>query len=67
MDVDELQRIMLGEEGEQCEFKEAQHNFNSDHLVEYCVALANEQGLLAVANYSASFHTGLTSLPLGMV
>ena len=42
-------------ENEHFEFKSAQHQFNTDKLMKYCVALANEGGgyLVLVINYHA--------------
>ncbi len=44
MNLDDLNRLMLKTENERCEFKEAKETFNSDRLIDYCAALANELG-----------------------
>lgn len=41
---EQLQHWLAEPEGVHLEFKEAKHNFHFDKLVEYCVALANEDG-----------------------
>lgn len=53
MTVDELNRLLLVEEDEHLEFKEARHDFNVEKLRRYSCALANEGGgklVLGVAN-----------------
>ncbi len=53
MTAGELNALLLAEEDEHLEFKEAKHNFGIEKLREYCCALANERGgklVLGVAN-----------------
>ena len=44
MDVSDVDNLLMGNENERCEFKEAKLTFNQDRLIDYCVALANELG-----------------------
>lgn len=42
--VEQLESWMLGAEDEHLEFKEAKNQFNTERLIRYCSALANERG-----------------------
>lgn len=42
--IDELETLMLCDECEHLEFKEARNSFEYDRVAEYCAALANEGG-----------------------
>jgi ATP-dependent DNA helicase RecG len=44
MNVVDIDRLLLADENERCEFKEARTTFRQDRLMEYCAALANELG-----------------------
>jgi len=44
IDLETLQAMLDAHEDEHLEFKEAKNQFNSEKLVQYCVALANEGG-----------------------
>jgi ATP-dependent DNA helicase RecG len=51
--VDQLEDWMRGAEDEHLEFKEAKNQYNTDKLIRYCSALANERGgnmVLGVTN-----------------
>ena len=53
--LEQLREWLDGKENEHIEFKEAKNTFNSDKLMQYCVALANEQrnGIFSTASISA--------------
>ncbi len=42
--IDQLKLWMDGKENEHLEFKEAKRNYETDTLIKYCVAFANERG-----------------------
>ncbi|MCX6379402.1 MAG: putative DNA binding domain-containing protein [Armatimonadetes bacterium] len=44
MNIADVNALLLADENERCEFKEAKTSFNRERLVEYCLALANELG-----------------------
>jgi len=44
MTVEQLEEMLHSKEGEHCEFKEAKNRFDFELLVQYCTALANEEG-----------------------
>jgi len=44
MTIEQLNALLLTEEDEHLEFKEAKHDFNIEKLRKYCCALANETG-----------------------
>lgn len=44
MDASDVDNILLSNENERCEFKEAKTAYSQEKLIEYCVALANELG-----------------------
>ncbi|MCW3098027.1 MAG: putative transcriptional regulator [Chthonomonadaceae bacterium] len=48
MNVADIDRLLLADENERCEFKEAKTTFRQDRLMEYCTALANELGGILV-------------------
>ena len=42
--LESLAAWMVDDEAEHLEFKEAKNSFDTDKLVKYCAALANERG-----------------------
>ncbi|MEA3358947.1 MAG: ATP-binding protein [Thermodesulfobacteriota bacterium] len=42
--VEQIEKLMTSQEGENLEFKEARNNYDFEKLVKYCSALANEGG-----------------------